>query len=335
MSDPTVSVVTPFYNTVEHLSRCMESVLAQDFQDYEYVLLNNCSTDGSAGIAAEYAERDDRIRLLHNEEHLGQVANYNAALRHCSPGARYVKIVQADDWLYPRCLTEMVDAAERHPGCHLVVAHYHWGDKIGGTALDPTRTAFGGAELARDQLLGDAFYFGTPTTVMYRGEVVQSREPFFALDRLHEDTDLCYEIARQHDIAAVHQILTGVRVDDDTITGRAWSFNPRVLDRLIQVVTYGPTFLTPAENERVRRAALREYYDALAPRVLRGAEPGFWDYHRNGLMTVGMRLSRPALARAAIRYVASKVLCPADVLRRLTREGSRDERPDGNGGEPA
>lgn len=333
MSHPIVSVVTPFYNTAEYLAECMDSVLAQDFEDFEYILLDNCSTDGSAEIAADYAERDERIRLLHNDEHLGQVANYNAALRLCSPGARYVKIVQADDWLYPRCLAEMVDAAERHPQCHLVVAHYHWGDKIGGTALDPSRTAFGGSELARNQLLGDAFYFGTPTTVLYRGEEVRSREEFFSLERLHEDTDLCYEIAREHDIAVVHQILTGVRVDEDSITGQVSSFNPRVLDRLIQVETFGPLFLTSAEYDRVRRNAIREYYDALAPRSLRGAEPGFWEYHRNGLSSAGLELNRLELARAIVRSVVSKIVCPADVFRRVTGRSSKGRR-NRDGGEP-
>ena len=63
MSDqPLVSVVTPFYNTADYLRECIESVLAQTYTRFEYILVDNQSTDGSAEIAAEYSKRDSRIR---------------------------------------------------------------------------------------------------------------------------------------------------------------------------------------------------------------------------------------------------------------------------------
>ena len=61
-----VSVVTPFYNTAAYLEECIESVLAQTYRDFEYLLVNNKSTDGSREIAARYAAKDPRLRLLDN-----------------------------------------------------------------------------------------------------------------------------------------------------------------------------------------------------------------------------------------------------------------------------
>ena len=61
---PLVSVVTPFFNTAPYLAECIESVLAQSYSHFEYILLDNCSTDGSSEIAAAYASRDSRIRLI-------------------------------------------------------------------------------------------------------------------------------------------------------------------------------------------------------------------------------------------------------------------------------
>ena len=55
---PLVSVVTPFYNTASYLAQCIESVLKQSYSEFEYILMDNCSTDGSSEIAETYARRD-------------------------------------------------------------------------------------------------------------------------------------------------------------------------------------------------------------------------------------------------------------------------------------
>src|SRR5690242_17571571 len=105
---PFVSVVTPFYNTADYLAQCIESVLTQTYPRFEYLLVDNQSTDASAEIAAEYARRDSRVRVVRNKDFVGQIANYNGALGHASPSAEYVKLVQADDIVFPECLERMV-----------------------------------------------------------------------------------------------------------------------------------------------------------------------------------------------------------------------------------
>ena len=79
-SMPLVSVVTPFYNTVDYLAACIRSVLGQTYPNFEYLLVNNCSTDGSLEVAERFAAVDKRIRLITNSHHLPQLPNYNAAL---------------------------------------------------------------------------------------------------------------------------------------------------------------------------------------------------------------------------------------------------------------
>ncbi|HEY7681550.1 MAG TPA: glycosyltransferase family A protein, partial [Gemmatimonadales bacterium] len=103
-AEPLVSVVTPFYNAEPYLAECIESILGQNYRNFEHVLVNNCSTDRSAEKAQAYAERDARIRLVHNTTFLTQVQNLNHAVAQISPDSVYCKIVLADDFLFPTCL---------------------------------------------------------------------------------------------------------------------------------------------------------------------------------------------------------------------------------------
>src|SRR5215831_10677015 len=109
---PLVSVVTPFYNTTRYLAQCIESVLTQSYSEFEYILMDNCSTDGSGKIAEAYARRDPRIRLIRCSEFVSQLQNYNRALNEISDASRYCKILQADDYIFPQCLELMVQAFE-------------------------------------------------------------------------------------------------------------------------------------------------------------------------------------------------------------------------------
>ena len=80
-AQPLVSVLTPVYNGEKYLAECIESVLAQTYQNWEYVIVNNCSTDRTLEIAADYARRDKRIRIHNNKTFVGCDANGNIAFQ--------------------------------------------------------------------------------------------------------------------------------------------------------------------------------------------------------------------------------------------------------------
>src|SRR5262245_33791133 len=120
---PLVSVVTPVYNAAEYLQECIESVRAQTYQNWDYTIVDNCSTDGSAAIARRYAAMDSRIRVCRNAHFLPAIPNHNAALREISTASKYCKVVFGDDWLFPECLQRMVVVAEAHPSVGIVGAY--------------------------------------------------------------------------------------------------------------------------------------------------------------------------------------------------------------------
>src|SRR5262249_2242642 len=162
---------TPFYNTARYLAQCIESVLAQSYCEFEYILMDNCSTDRSGEIAQIYARRDSRIRLIQCSEFVSQLRNYNRALMGISYASQYCKIVQADDYIFPQCLELMVQAFEQSKSIGLVSSYRLYGDVIAGSAYPYPAPMLPGKECGRWSLHTGIYAFGSQTTVMYRSSL--------------------------------------------------------------------------------------------------------------------------------------------------------------------
>lgn len=319
-ASPTVSVVTPFYDTAEHLEKCIRSVLEQTYTDFEYILLDNCSTDGSTEIAREYARWDDRIRFVRAQEFVGQLPNYNRALRRISPHSRFCKIVQADDWIFPRCLEEMVGVAEQHSSVGIVSSYRLKGTALRHEGLPPDRTFLPGQEAGRLHVLGELFLFGSPTSVMYRSQVVRSREPFYEPEVPHADTEACYQVLSDWDLGFVHQVLTFSRVEKGSIQSRMEQYDPHhLLDRFLVVCQYADRYLRRREARQIRDEVRRAYYRFLASEALGSAAEGFWDYHRSGLASADRDLQWSRLMAYVLGYLAERILNPLDTAQRIVR----------------
>ncbi|HKR08179.1 MAG TPA: glycosyltransferase family 2 protein [Gemmatimonadaceae bacterium] len=303
---PFVSVVTPFYNTADYLRECVESVLAQTHANFEYLLVDNQSTDGSAEIAAEYAKLDPRIRVIRNAEFVGQVPNYNGALRHVSPDARYVKIVQADDYIFPECLERMVAVGESNPTAAIIGSCYLEGRYVCGSGIEFPTECIPGRVAIRLHLLENFFLFGTPTNLMYRADVVAARQPFFSESVMHEDTELCYEVLEEADFGFVHQVLTMNRRGNGGILTSLQPFHWYPVFWYTTLRKFGSRFLSEQELPDRVGPARSEYLRILGESVVLRREPEFWDYHRRALANVGEKLPSalalsPQIARAAVK----------------------------------
>jgi glycosyltransferase involved in cell wall biosynthesis len=305
--DPVfVSVVTPFYNTGEYLAECIESVLRQTHRRFEYILVDNQSTDHSLAIAESYAKKDARIRVLRTPRFLTQMQNMNFAVEQVDPRAAYCKTLFADDYLYPRCLEEMIAIGESDPRVGMIGAYYVRGSGLDGVGLDTTRAVFPGHYVCRRYFFDDVFPFGSQSTVMYRASVIRSRTPFFH-DNLHPDSEAALRILRDHDFGFVHQALSFMRTQDGSLTQSARGFYPEALDRLINVKKYGRSFTTAAEYRTIDRAAERVFYRGLAKQwaadLIGARKPGFWEYQLEGLQAIDERIRPAALARHLVAGV--------------------------------
>ena len=113
---PKVSIVIPVFNTEKYLARCLNSVLSQSMPDVEAVCVNDGSTDNSSAILQEYAAKDNRIKVI-SQENKGQSAARNLALRMVS--GEYVFFLDSDDFIHPQTLEILLKTAQKS-GCSVV-----------------------------------------------------------------------------------------------------------------------------------------------------------------------------------------------------------------------
>ena len=98
---PLVSVVTPVYNSVNSIEECVRSVLAQTYANFEYIIVDNCSTDGTPDLVAAFAAEDSRIRLLQPDEFVGPIRTRTARCARSHLQARIRKSSTATTGCFP------------------------------------------------------------------------------------------------------------------------------------------------------------------------------------------------------------------------------------------
>ena len=113
-----VSVIVPSYNLGKFLPETLGSVLAQTFGDWECLIVENGSADGSLGTALEYSARDSRFRVIELSENIGVAAARNMGLGQAE--GKYILFLDADDIISPRYMEEAVAALDEDPGLTLV-----------------------------------------------------------------------------------------------------------------------------------------------------------------------------------------------------------------------
>src|SRR6267143_929234 len=111
MSAPSVSIGLPVYNGERYVRTAIESILNQTLQDWELIICDNASTDGTQAICEDYAARDARLRYLRNPSNIGAANNYRRVVELAQ--GRYFKWIASDDY----CAPEFLDRCQRANDC--------------------------------------------------------------------------------------------------------------------------------------------------------------------------------------------------------------------------
>ena len=318
-SGPLVSIVTPVYNEEKYLTECIESVIAQTYQHWTLTIVDNCSTDASLEVARRYAAIDSRIQVQQNTVFLPAVANHNRALRQISRDSKYCKVLLGDDWIFPECIARMVSVAERHPSVGIIGAYALEGQCVNWTGLPYATPVLSGRDICRKHLLECIYVFGTPTTVLYRSDLVRGRHAFYNEADIHADTEVCFELLKKCDFGFVHQVLAFTREREGSVSTRAADIHAYFGSMLYILTTHGKEYLTATELEQSLNAHLSAYYKFLGKNMLLRRGKRFWEYHKQSLMQAGVGFSVPRLVQGFLETVCEAIAKPRYSVGRLLR----------------
>ncbi len=323
---PLVSIVTPVFNGEKYLGECIESVLAQTYQNWEYAIVDNCSTDSTLKIAEEYARKDKRIQVHSYDKFVSVIESYNRALRVISPSSKYCKVVSADDWINSDCLIEMVRVAEAHPTVAIVGSYQRKGDKVICMGLPASIERFSGRDVCRLSLLSLVSLnplgaFGDQTSTLYRSDVVRTHDPFYPHLSPYADTTSCYKYLQFYDFGFVHSVLSSMRVHNDQITSKvALAYDMNLAGSLEHITQYGPVYLDKAELESIKDQFIHQYYKHLGACLLQlNFDRGYWTYHISKMNEMGCPFLLRKVMKGLVNEIVEELRDPKIALSKFVR----------------
>ena len=198
---PLFSVIVPIYNVENFLPRCVDSILAQNVDGMEIILVNDGSRDSSGTICDEYARKDPRIRVVHKENG-GLSSARNAGLDICR--GEYIAFVDSDDWIEPEAYKNMLKTARELDVKLVCGGRYDVSSKTGEKKLGlcPPKTE----KISAEELVGRIFTWdncdSSACDKLYHRSLLEGWR--FPMGKVCEDVPVMYRIILQTDYVAVY-----------------------------------------------------------------------------------------------------------------------------------
>lgn len=320
-SAPLVSILTPVYNCEKYIGNCIESILSQTYKNWEYVIVNNCSTDRSLHIAQEYAQKDNRIKIHSNKNFVGAIENHNIAIKQIAMDSKYFLVLHADDCIAAECLAQKVQLAEENPSVGIVGSYHIEGQFIPDNLfIIPYPTSVvAGREICRYYLLNKSKLnlLSPPSAHLIRSEYVKNNKKFYNPKHLAADMEVCYEILRDSDFGFVHQVLTYLGVHKGQSSASAITGSSLLLGKIFIVDKHGSSFLNPQEHERCLRKHWSSYYGFFAYRILKPQFRKLWRQNNENLNKLGYSLDYTKLLKAILARFFRIFIHPGKILNKF------------------
>ena len=181
---PTVSIIVPVYNAEKTIGRCIDSILGQQYTDFELLLVDDGSKDGSGAICDSYALADSRVQVIH-KENTGVSDTRNIGISRAA--GVYLQFLDSDDWITPDATKLLVETARDHD-CDLVISDFYRvvGERVSRKGdIDEDRVLTREEYAAHMMEQPADFYYGVLWNKLYRRDIVESH-------RLRMDPELSW-----------------------------------------------------------------------------------------------------------------------------------------------
>lgn len=298
---PEVVVLTPVYNGGRFIREAMESVQAQIYPNLRHFVLDNASTDDTGSIIAEFAGRRVPVAVQRNPALLDIAQNWNRCVELGLGGAKYMRILCADDTMPPESIAKMVALAERDHNIRIVACQRATTAGIEEYTWAKHRNIFDGAEIVRACFLEGAGF--PPPHILYRCSLLGTGRAPFDETILAFDTDAAFSMLTQPEakFAFSHEPLGFTRRHDDSVTsGEVHALHTDYFDWLMLLDRYGCAVLSAEELHAYRRRFLRHYNWRLLVWRIRDANGRAFNWHLDKRSREGSRPSKLDFAAAVI-----------------------------------
>lgn len=247
----------PAFNAEKYVAEAIESILDQTFRNFEFIIIDDCSTDNTGKIIDEYAHRDSRIIAIHNEKNLKISRTLNKGL--AIANGKYVARMDADDWSYPDRLQKQIAFMEENPEVG-----------VSGGAVDicdekmriTGQRKYNLADGAIREKIFRYNPFAHPAIII-RKDILQKAGQYDDEYNLAEDYELYFRIGRHAKFANLDSSLLKYRIFTASSTGKstkkmelatikarnkhAAEYGISFFDRLYSSVQYISIFIIPAK----------------------------------------------------------------------------------------
>ena len=261
ISEPLISVVVPVYNVEGYLDQCLESIVAQSYRHLEILVVDDGSTDGSGDKCDRWAERDERIRVIH-QPNGGLSAARNTALDAMS--GEWVIMVDSDDVLHPDAAATLLDAIQREQADIVIGDHII----VNGDESPQWPTATSSEEkhtYSQSEALMEVFYQRGLThsawARIYRASLFEKIR--YPVGMLYEDLAIIYPLLKKCDkVVKIGQVVYGYRQRENSILD---SFSPRRADvlKICEELEYNTLLYDDQYFKPVRSRLLSAYFNIL------------------------------------------------------------------------
>ncbi len=210
--NPKVSICIPTYNFACYLPEAIESALSQSYEDFEFIVIDDCSLDGSAEVIKKYAEKDKRIILVVNERNIGMVPNWNLCLKRAK--GEYVKFLFGDDVLSSNdALKRMVSILDLNNEVALVATARYVIDERSNMkdvlVEYKSKIGYSGTQIIQDCLIEQKNKIGEPSAVIFRTK--HAIRGFDTRYRQAADLEMWFYLLEQGNFAYIDEPLCSFR----------------------------------------------------------------------------------------------------------------------------
>ena len=268
MDVPQITVAMPVYNGEGYVHLAIQSVLDQTYSDFELLIVDNCSTDGTLEVVKAFS--DPRIRLHVNTSNLGMVGNWNRSVELAT--GEYIKFLSHDDLLDTTCLEEQIAGFMRHKQenigivtCKKKIINKDGKKVMPGFGLRGQSRTISGSVAIRKSIRSGRNIIGEPSVVLINTNVLKASGPF-ELPEFTPDIKMWFKILQKKDLYFIDKTLASYRISEQSTSSSVSKAQGAQFVALINEMIKTDTTITGYLNAKI--GVIRSHLNSQLRRII-------------------------------------------------------------------